>query len=63
LAAGGKVIACNWRPQTEGYGHTGDAVHRLFTHAIKLPRRFEYADGNFVLAGWSTAASIANNDR
>jgi SAM-dependent methyltransferase len=63
LAAHGEVIACNWRADIDGFGHSGDAAYRFFEHALGVPRRFEYLDDDFVLGGWSTHASVASTDR
>jgi hypothetical protein len=63
LAAQGEVVACNWLAHIEGYGHSGEEVHRLFERALDLPRRFEYIDEDFVLTGWSMHASVASTDR
>jgi len=63
LAADGVVVACHWRAEIEGYGHSGDDTHRLFERSLNLPRLFDYEDDDFVLSGWSAdARSVAVRD-
>ena len=49
----GVVVACNWRHEIEGWGHSGDEVHRRFATEIELPRLYDYRDDDFVLSAWS----------
>ncbi|MEO8937785.1 MAG: methyltransferase domain-containing protein [Burkholderiaceae bacterium] len=49
----GTVVACDWRAEIDGHGHSGDAVHRRFDAALNLPKVFEYIDDDFILTGWS----------
>jgi len=62
-ADAGLVIACHWRSDIAGYGHTGDETHRVFEEALALPRLFAYVDDDFVLSGWSAdSRSVAMRD-
>lgn len=59
----GTVVACDWRAEIDGHGHSGEAVHRRFGGALDLPQLFEYVDEDFILTGWSAdKRSVATRD-
>jgi SAM-dependent methyltransferase len=62
LAAGGTLVACDWRPDFDARALPTDAVHAAL-EALGLPRLLRHEEDDFLLQLWSRdGRSVAERD-